>query len=246
MKIYPAIDLKSGECVRLHQGSFEQVTYYSKDPIFMASSFAQQGATFLHIVDLDGAKQGKPVNSEIIVKIAQETALKVQTGGGIRTKEEIKAFIAKGIDRIVLGSIAILQPLLVKQWLHEFGAEKIVLALDIRMNENAEPTVAMQGWQTNSEISLWQLLDDYQDSPLQHILCTDIHRDGTLQGPNINLYKECCSRYPLYQFQASGGISSLKDLRALAQIPVAATIIGKALYEKQFSVQEALDEIKSC
>ena len=246
MKIYPAIDLKSGECVRLHQGSFNQVTYYSKDPISMANSFAQQGAKFLHVVDLDGAKEGMPVNFEVVVKIAQETNLKIQTGGGIRTKEEINQFISKGIDRIVLGSIAILQPQLVKEWLDEFGTEKIVLALDIRMNENAEPTVAMQGWQTNSEISLWQLLDDYQDSPLQHILCTDIHRDGTLQGPNINLYKTCCARYPLYEFQASGGISSLNDLRELSQIPVAATIIGKALYEKQFSLHEALDEIKSC
>ena len=248
MKIYPAIDLKSGKCVRLFQGDFEQVTAYSSDPIAVAKSFAEQGANFLHVVDLDGAAQGQLQHShlDLVLKIIAETGLQIQLGGGIRNEEYAKQLIDNGISRIVLGSIAIAEPEKVKEWLHTFGLDQIVLALDIRKNAQNDPMLASHGWKKASELNLWKLLDKYRDTPLQHVLCTDIDRDGTLQGPSIDLYKECIQRYPELHFQASGGISVLTDLRALADIPVSGAVIGKAIYEKKFSLNEAFIEVDKC
>lgn len=237
MKIYPAIDLKSGQCVRLHQGSFDQVTAYNNDPLSVAKDFAKQGATHLHVVDLDGAKSGQSAHTGIIVQIARETNLQLQVGGGIRTQAQIETLLEQGISRVILGSVAMLQPDLVKQWLEIFGADKIVLALDVRLNEKGEPQLASHGWQSDTHISLWDLLDTYGDT-VSHILCTDIDCDGTLQGPNIALYEMCQSRYPHLQFQASGGIGTLDDLKKLAKIPVAGVVIGKALYEERFTLAD--------
>lgn len=240
MNIYPAIDLKSGLCVRLYQGCYDQVTVYEKDPIKLAKSFAEQGATIMHVVDLDGAKEGKSMNLDLILKMALESAIKIQMGGGIRTKQQVNDLIRQGIYRVVLGSIAVLKPQDVKEWIREFGPERIVLAFDVRMDEKQEPKLALQGWQTQSDQSLWQLLDEYQDASLRHVLCTDIHCDGTMRGPNFNLYKECVKRYPAINFQASGGVSSLNDLRELAAIPVSGAILGKAMYENKVTLATAL------
>jgi len=241
MYIYPAIDLKAGECVRLYQGSFDQITSYDKDPLAVAQHFCQQGAKFLHIVDLDGAKDGQPAHAEVIFKIVQQTDLHVQMGGGIRHKEQIAELLDKGVSRVILGSIAMSQPQEVKKWLQEFGAEKIVLALDVRVNEQGEPHLASHGWQADTAISLWELLEEYNHSALKHVLCTDIACDGTLQGPNVALYQMCQTRYPHLHFQASGGIGNLEDLKKLSRVPVAGVIIGKALYEKRFTLAEALN-----
>ncbi len=246
MNIYPAIDLKSGECVRLYRGSFDQMVSYEKDPIQVAKTFAQQGATFLHVVDLDGAKEGESRHLDLILQMAAETDLQIQIGGGIRTKDQVEHYLNNGIARVILGSVAISEPDLVREWLEELGSDRIVLALDIRMTKKKEPQLATEGWLTNSKKSLWQLLDRYKDSPLKHVLCTDIDRDGTLEGPNINLYQQCREHYPMFNFQASGGISGLNDLRELKAIPVAGAIIGKAIYEKKFSLSDALIEVKSC
>ena len=246
MNIYPAIDLHAGECVRLYQGRYDQVTVYEKDPLAVAHSFAAQGAKVLHVVDLDGAKQGKPVHAELIMAIAKETNLQLQTGGGLRTKEQIEMLLKGGVKRVILGSIALTQASVVKTWIQEFGGDAIVLALDIRMNEAQLPYVAVHGWQKESAMTLWQCLDDYQAAGLQHVLCTDIQCDGTLMGPNFSLYRECLKRYPHIQFQASGGISSLADLRQLSELAVDSVIVGKALYENKFSLREALAEVKSC
>jgi phosphoribosylformimino-5-aminoimidazole carboxamide ribotide isomerase len=245
MNIYPAIDLKSGQCVRLYQGCFDQVTAYHNDPIEVAKTFAAQGAEFLHVVDLDGAKQAQPVHRDVIRKLANETGLNIQVGGGIRTRAQISEYLNAGISRVILGSIAIFQPETVKEWLEEFS-EKIVVALDIRMDKTQEPKLTTQGWQENSETSLWDLLDTYQGTNNLPIICTDIARDGTLAGPNFVLYQKCVERYPTFKFQASGGIHSLNDVRKLSQIKVAGTIIGKALYENKFKLAEALQEAKSC
>lgn len=246
MNIYPAIDLKSGKCVRLTQGDYQAVTQYPIDPIILAKSFAEEGATILHVVDLDGAKQGASINFDMIKKINQESGLRVQTGGGIRTKQQVKEILESGICRVVLGSIAISQPETVKEWLAEFGGERIVLALDVRLDAENIPRPALHGWQTQSEKSLWDLLDDYQESELQHVLCTDIQCDGMLQGPNINLYQQCVARYPNLKFQASGGVSSLADLKKLSIINLAGAVVGKALYENKFSLQDALLEVQTC
>ena len=236
MNIYPAIDIKSGECVRLYKGSYDQVTVYEKDPLKMAQLFLDAGSKYLHVVDLDGAKLGQSVNLNLILKIKSNTDLIIQTGGGIRNYEQAKYILDNNIDRIIIGSLAVSNPIEIKRWLAEFGPEKIVLALDVR-NEK----LAVHGWQTESHVTLWSLLDDYANSGLKHVLCTDIDKDGTLTGPNINLYKTCVEQYPDISFQASGGISQLDDLRQLKDIPVSGVIIGKALYENKFSLTEALN-----
>lgn len=243
MNIYPAIDLKSGECVRLFKGSFDRVTSYQKDPVAVAKSFVQQGAKFLHVVDLDAAKDGSSNHLPLILNILQATGVPIQIGGGIRNKARIKELIHHGIARIILGSVALSNSKEVKEWLQEFGPDRITLALDIRMNGN-EPQLASHGWQINSHISVWKLLEEYKDSSLIHVLCTDIDRDGTLQGPNIALYHECIKRYPSLQFQASGGIGRLTDLHELAKIPVSSVIVGKALYENKFSLQDAFESVE--
>lgn len=238
MKIYPAIDLKQGQCVRLTQGSYEHVTVYHTAPLAVAKSFEEQGASMLHVVDLDGAKEGKSINHEIIATIARETNLKIQTGGGIRTKQQVQAMLDKNISRVVLGSTAIKNPNEVKQWIEEFGAERIVLALDVRINNDNDPMLAVHGWQVASEKSLWRLLEEYQDAELKHVLCTDIQRDGLMQGPNLDLYQQCVKRFPSINFQASGGVSCMNDLDELKKIPVAGVIIGKALYENKIFIKD--------
>ncbi len=239
MNIFPAIDLKAGSCVRLYQGSFEQVTAYSADPLAVAKSFAQQGAQFLHVVDLDGARTGEAANREVLLQIVQETALVVQLGGGIRQAAQLQACFAAGVARVVVGSMAIAQPEIVQQWLQEWGTEKIVLGLDVRINAQGIPMLASHGWSVETARSLWEFLDEYQLDGLR-VLCTDIERDGTLLGPNLELYAECLRRYPQLYLQASGGIGQLQDLQQLAAIPVAEVIIGKALYEQRFSLAQAL------
>lgn len=240
MNIYPAIDLQSGKCVRLFQGSYDQVTEYDEDPIKMARDFVSQGAKRLHIVDLDGAKKGEPVNLDLILKIKESTRAQIQMGGGIRSPEKARHILKSRIDRIIIGSLAISNPSEIKTWIKEFGPDQIVLALDIRLDEKQVPRLALHGWQTPSDKNLWDLIAEYEESGLKHVLCTDIGKDGTLTGPNISLYQECINRFPQILFQASGGIGSLKDLQELSTIPVDGAIIGKAIYEKKFTVHEAL------
>jgi phosphoribosylformimino-5-aminoimidazole carboxamide ribotide isomerase len=245
MNIIPAIDIMSGYCVRLYQGSFDNVTRYHTDPVVIAQFFYKQGAKFLHVVDLDGAKTGKPVHLDIVMQILQKTKLKIQMGGGIRDHQQLKTILDAGVSRVILGSVAVSQPDLVHQWLKEFGVEKIVLGFDVRIDEGNIPLCATHGWQMNSLRSLWELLDEYDEDGL-HILCTDIERDGTLTGPNIEFYRECHRRYPSLHFQASGGICQISDLTELSGIPVSDVIIGKALYENHFNLIEALVEVREC
>ncbi len=240
MNIYPAIDLKSGECVRLYQGCYEQATVYEKNPVALAQSFKEQGATQLHIIDLDGAMQGHSVNLDLILKIKRDVGINIQTGGGIRSYSQIKKLIQHGIDKIILGSIAISNPAQTKMWLSEFGAEKFTLAFDIKMDENKIPLLVSNGWKLTHTQNLWEIIDDYQETNLKNVLCTDIQLDGTLQGPNIYLYEDCVKKFPAIQFQASGGVSTLNHLKKLNKISVGSVIIGKAIYEKKFSLREAL------
>ena len=249
MMIYPAIDLRKGNCVRLFRGDFDKETFYSNDPIKTAFYYANLGATFLHVVDLDGAKEGYSVQNELIIRIKNESKINIQAGGGIRDKNAIEKLLNHGISRVVLGSIAINQALLVRKWLDQYGPEKIVLAFDVKLNEKGDPILTTQGWTNLRNKILWNVLDFYHTSHgIKHVLCTDIERDGTLEGPNTTLYKTCSSRYPEIAFQASGGIKSLEDLKTLNQISIAGTIIGKALYEKKFSLSDAMNifEVEKC
>jgi len=239
MEIYPAIDLRNGDCVRLYQGDFAQVTTYSSKPLEIAKLYANQGAKWLHVVDLDGTKNHHKTQLPIIQQLLVSNKLKIQYGGGVRTKEQIKNLLNLGITRVAIGSLALKEPHVAKQLLDEFGPEKIVIACDVVFKNN-EPYIAICGWQEISNIKLFDLIADYQHSGLKHVLCTDISRDGTLNGPNIDLYADILQHHPNLQIQASGGIANLVDLKSLGKIPVAGAIIGRALYEKKFTLQEAL------
>lgn len=245
MQIIPAIDIKSGRCVRLYQGNFEQITEYEGHPWEIANNYVSAGAKQLHIVDLDGAQAGEAVQTARIAQICQLQGVEIQIGGGIRSHRHIKVLFADGASRVVIGSLAVSSPKLVKEWITEFGPERIVLAFDVHIDSKGEPKVVTHGWQEEADKTLWQLIETYQDVNLKNVLCTDINRDGTMQGPNIELYQECIEKYPDIAFQVSGGIGSLEDIKNLNKMNLFAAIIGKALYEKCFSLHEALKQATS-
>lgn len=244
MNIIPAIDLYDGQCVRLYQGDFSKTTVYLRDPVRVAQEFEEQGAKYLHIVDLNGAQTGRPANTELIQQIKNKTNLIIQTGGGLRDQNTIEYLLKQGVDRAVLGSLGVKKPYLIKELIEKYGIERIVLALDVKISN--EPIIAINGWQDNSEISLWDLLEKYEQYSGLRILCTDIDRDGVLKGPNHVLYQSCVARYPQFFFQASGGVSSIADLRKLQTCNVSGVIIGKAIYEKRFTLSEATRELVPC
>jgi phosphoribosylformimino-5-aminoimidazole carboxamide ribotide isomerase len=239
MKIYPAIDLMDGHCVRLYQGRFDMKTEYSDDPVAIARDFAAEGARFLHVVDLDGARAGERRQSELIGRIAKESGLGVQAGGGIRTLEDALSLRAVGVERIVLGSLIVSAPGLTNEIVGTLDPQHVTLALDIRHDPNGVPRLASHGWQTSTGQSLWETLEAMADDKVQ-VLCTDISTDGTLQGPNFSLYAEIVERFPGLSLIASGGIGSLDDLRKLARQKVAGVVVGKALYDRKFTLAEAL------
>ncbi|MGE0108438.1 MAG: 1-(5-phosphoribosyl)-5-[(5-phosphoribosylamino)methylideneamino]imidazole-4-carboxamide isomerase [Bdellovibrionales bacterium] len=241
MEIFPAIDLKEGRCVRLRQGNFNEATIYEADPVKQAKRFESEGAKQLHIVDLDGAKDGTARQTALIKNIVQSTALSVQTGGGIREKSDIESLLDCGIKRVVIGSLCITAPQKVQDWIGAFGKERIVLALDIRLNAQKEPILLTRGWQDESTQTLWDILNIY-NTQAETILCTDVDRDGMLSGPNVALYDEIKKRFPTLSILASGGIGALEDIKELTTLGVAGAITGKALYENKFSLADALKE----
>jgi phosphoribosylformimino-5-aminoimidazole carboxamide ribotide isomerase len=240
MIIYPAIDLRGGRVVRLTEGRFDQEKSYGDDPLVVAKDFAASGATWLHVVDLDGAKDPAKRQTVLVEKLARGSGLRVQTGGGIRDESQIAALLAAGARRVIVGSVAVKQPALVRNWLKKFGAEKIILSPDVRLDAGGMPRVAAAGWQESTGVTLDDFLNGFLDAGLAHILCTDISRDGKLTGPNSALYAQLVKKFPALQIQASGGVSSLDDLRALQVTGVAGAIVGRALYEKKFTLKEAL------
>ena len=237
MQIIPAIDISFGACVRLYQGDFDKRTEYSTDPAAVARRYEAMGLTELHVVDLDGAHSGQQQNSEIVSAIANETKLSIQLGGGIRHSETISAWLEKGVSRCVIGSRAITDPALVREWCTEFGADRITLALDVRFVNNV-PHLATHGWTATSEQTLWQCLDDFQSIGLRHVLCTDVSRDGTMTGPNLDLYGEFVVRFPAIKLQASGGVRNVTDIGLLDQVGAYAAITGRALLDGKISDQE--------
>jgi len=240
MELFPAIDLQNGQCVRLAQGNFNATTVYNSDPLQMAQSFQQAGAKWLHVVDLDGARDGQSRQFDLIARIAANVALKLQTGGGIRDAATIEQLLRAGAQRVVTGSLAVKNRPLVGEWLKQFGADRIVIAFDVRLDDKGEPEVLTHGWQSGSKQSLWELLDAYQGSGLQTVLCTDVSRDGMLTGTNEALYGQMQARYPKLEILASGGVSGLDDLLSLAKQGLAGAIIGKAIYEGHIDLAQAL------
>jgi phosphoribosylformimino-5-aminoimidazole carboxamide ribotide isomerase len=238
MRIIPAIDLKDGKCVRLFKGEFDQTTEYSNDPVAMARRFSALDVQDLHVVDLDGARSGEQANREIVAKIAGESGLDVQLGGGIRDRDVVAGWLENGVTRCVIGSMAITSSALVSDWLREFGAERIVLALDVRLLADRTPMLTTHGWTRDTELSLWACLDQYSDVGLKHVLCTDVSRDGAMSGPNVALYEETLRRYPSLALQASGGVRHVGDLEELRAHGIPAAISGRALLDGEISTAE--------
>ena len=237
MELLPAIDLRDGRCVRLLQGDFERETRYSVDPVELAEHYRELGARSLHVVDLDGAKQGVPVNLPVIRRMRAAAGIEVQLGGGIRARASLEDALEVAA-RVVIGSLAVSEPQLVAAWLTEFGPERLTLALDVRLAADGTPMIATHGWTRASTLSLEAAIDRFAAVGLKHVLCTDIERDGALSGPNVELYRDCVSRWPSIEFQASGGVRDVGDLTALAAAGVAATVSGKALLEGRLKPEE--------
>lgn len=237
MRIIPAIDIIDGKCVRLTQGNYEQKTVYNEDPLAMARMFEDAGLKHLHLVDLDGAKAGKVTNWKVIESIAANTKLQVDFGGGIKTSDEIDRLFAAGIRQVNLGSIAVKDPDKVGQWIGVHGADKIILSADVK-NEK----VAIHGWMENSNLALTTFISDYRNKGIRYITCTDISTDGTLQGPNLELYSKLISAFPNIKLIASGGVSGMADIRELKKIKMEGVIVGKAIYEGRIKVSELVSD----
>ncbi len=238
--IIPALDLIGGEIVRLYQGDYAQKTTYSLQPVEQFQSYKSQGADWLHLVDLDGAKDTSQRQLSTIRELVEQTDANIQVGGGIRSEADVQELLAIGVKRVVIGSLAVREPELVKGWMEKYGAEAIVLALDINIDAEGVKKVAISGWQEDSQQTLESLIETYQPAGLRHVLCTDISRDGTLQGSNVALYTEVTAKYPDIDWQSSGGIGALGDIEALRGSGVAGVIVGRALLEGKFTVKEAI------
>ncbi len=240
MIIYPAIDLRGGRVVRLTEGKFDQEKSYGDDPLAVARGFRAAGAAWLHVVDLDGAKDPARRQIALVERLARESGLRMQTGGGIRDEAQIAAILAAGAERVIVGSLAVKDPALVKGWLKQFGPDRLILSPDVRLDATGTPRIAAAGWQESTGVALDDFLRDFLAAGLVHVLCTDISRDGKLTGPNTALYTELLRKFPALQLQASGGVSSLADLRALKAAGAPGAIVGRALYEGKFTLPEAL------
>ncbi len=236
----PAIDLINGQVVRLFQGDYQQKTQYEYTVQERQQAYFNAGATVMHFVDLDGAKDSSKRQLATLKTVMNHPNMIIQVGGGVRNEDDVKQLLALGADRVVIGSLAIKQPELVTQWLGEYGADKIVLALDIRIDEKGKKTLPTHGWIQDSGVTLEDLLAQYQNAGIKHVLCTDISKDGTLTGTNVNLYTELCAKYPTIQWQASGGIGSLDDIKALIPTGVSGVILGRSLLEGKFTLEEAI------
>lgn len=239
MQLIPAIDLRGGRCVRLLQGRFDAETVYASDPLDVLDRYLALGAGAIHVVDLDGARAGSQANRTAIGRLAERApAGTVQVGGGVRSRAVVEELLALGVARAVVGSVAVTEPDEVAGWLRDPGTERVVLAFDIRLDEGGTPRLATHGWERQTETSLWDAVERYLPAGLRHVLCTDVARDGAMSGPNLALYAEAVRRFPGIAWQASGGVSCVADLHALAATGVAAVISGRALLEGRLAAEE--------
>lgn len=239
MLLIPAIDLRGGRCVRLLQGRFDAETVYATDPVEILARYRTLGARLVHVVDLDGARDGSQGNREAIQRLATaDSRASIQVGGGVRSRAVADDLLSIGVARVVVGSVAVTQPDEVVAWLRELGPERIVLAFDVRLDDGGTPRLATHGWERQTGASLWDAVERYFPQGLRHVLCTDVARDGALTGPNLALYAEAVRRFPGIAWQASGGVSTAGDLHALAATGVASVISGRALLEGRLNAEE--------
>ncbi len=233
MKIIPAIDIINGQCVRLSEGDYTTKKVYFENPVEAAKSFEEAGLKYLHLVDLDGAKAGEVQNWDILESICQATDLQVDFSGGIKTKQQVEQAFELGAQQVAIGSLCIKDPDTVKGWLNEFGSNRIIVGADVK-----DEKIAIHGWQETSSISIFDFLSDFTKAGAKHFLCTDVSKDGMLQGASTKLYKLILKQFPDVKLIASGGVSSILDLEELKSIKCAAAIVGKAIYENRVSLNE--------
>ncbi len=234
MKIFPAIDLYNGKAVRLLKGDYDKMTVYSENPIEIARAFEQSGAEFIHIVDLEGAKDGTTPNLDIVKQIANETSLFSEIGGGIRSMETVRAYLENGVNRVILGTAAVKDEAFLKQAVAEYG-ERIAVGVDIK-----DGFVAIKGWTEKSEYSCFDFCEKMQRLGVKTLICTDISKDGAMQGTNRELYRELSEKFSI-DITASGGVSDIEDIKALRKLGLYGAIIGKAYYIGAIDLKEALE-----
>ena len=243
--LFPAIDVRGGRVVRLRQGDYAQETRYADDPLTLAKRYAADGAAWLHLVDLDAAREGGYTLAPLIASIKAETGLRVQTGGGVRDGADVMRILDAGADRIVIGSLAVRAPETVADWLQTHGPDRITVALDAR-KANGQWQLPIAGWTKDSGARLDELMTFYAEAGLQHLLCTDIDRDGMLSGPNLSLYRDIVAIAPTLRLQASGGVRSIEDIVEARDAGCAGAVLGKALLDGLFELAPALREERSC
>lgn len=232
MIIIPAIDIIDGKCVRLTKGDYAQKTTYNENPLEVAQEFEAAGFTHLHLVDLDGAKSGHILNQEVLKNISSNTSLKVDFGGGVKTNEDIELAFNCGAQQITGGSIAAKNPKIMEAWIQNYGAQKIILGADVH-----DKKIAVGGWLETTQLDLFTFLADYVQKGIEYVICTDISKDGLLQGSSNELYQEIMTEFPSLKLIASGGVTSEDDLKQLQEIGVYGAIVGKAIYEGRISLE---------
>lgn len=233
IELIPAIDIIDGKCVRLTKGDYASKTVYNEDPVAQAKAFEQLGFKRLHVVDLDGAKSKHIVNDGVLRSITSSTSLTVDFGGGIKTDEDIEKAFDAGAAMVTAGSIAVTQPELFISWLHRYGVERMILGADVRNGK-----VSINGWKEDSEEDLLPFLHKYVEAGVKHVLCTEISRDGTLEGPALSLYQNIMARYPTLHLIASGGVSGHHDILDLEEAGIPAVVFGKAWYEGKIDINK--------
>ncbi|MBE9465469.1 1-(5-phosphoribosyl)-5-[(5-phosphoribosylamino)methylideneamino]imidazole-4-carboxamide isomerase [Dyadobacter subterraneus] len=233
IQIIPAIDMIEGKCVRLTQGDYGKKIIYNENPLEVALEFQDSGLTRLHLVDLDGAKAKKVINWKVLEKIASQTSLHIDFGGGVQSEEDIRIVFESGAKQVTGGSVAVKQPDLFKSWLDSYGGEKIILGADAK-NEK----VAVSGWEEGTELWVYDFVEEYVDKGVKYAISTDVAKDGLLQGPSFDLYKNLQDKCPDLNIIASGGISGLADVEKLAEMNIYGVIIGKAIYEGRIKLEE--------
>jgi phosphoribosylformimino-5-aminoimidazole carboxamide ribotide isomerase len=236
--LIPSIDLRAGQCVRLLRGDFAAETRYPETAQQLLARYVDLGVRWLHVVDLDGARDGAGRNRRLILELAAHSAVRLQVGGGLRDRVAVDELLAGGVARALIGSAAAERPEEVMEWLRDYGADRIGVAFDVRLDGKCVPRLHTRGWRQATSVSLWDAVAAFAAAGVRHVLCTDIDRDGALSGPNISLYDEALRRFPQILWQASGGIASGADLAALAARGVPAAVSGKALLEQRISVPE--------
>lgn len=237
MKLLPSLDLRGGRCVRLLRGDFAAETAYDVEPRTLVRHYAALGAAWVHIVDLDGARDGALAHRDLLAELVVHGGVALQVGGGVRSEAVGRELLSLGVARIVIGSAAVENPDAVLHWAASWGPERVCLALDVRLDDSGLPRILTRGWQVETPAVLWDVVERYSLAGVRHVLCTDVARDGALEGPNLDLYRQAVDRHPNIAWQASGGVRDANDLQALAATGVDSAISGKALLESRIDAE---------